>query len=46
MMNYELKTLQQRLAQTTYQQAQEEIEELKQKMGKQNNLISLKFLSK
>ncbi|XP_053685055.1 structural maintenance of chromosomes protein 2 [Sabethes cyaneus] len=29
--NYELKSLQQRLAQTTFQQAQQEIEELKQK---------------
>nr|XP_029731204.1 structural maintenance of chromosomes protein 2-like [Aedes albopictus] len=32
MMNYEIKTLQQRLAQTSYQQAQQEIEELKAKV--------------
>lgn len=34
LMQYELKTLQARLAQTTFQQAQQEIEDLKQKVGK------------
>lgn len=34
MLNYELNNLKQRLAQTSFQQTQEEIEQLKQKIGK------------